>query len=409
MGDVNTYNEQQGWFKDVYASKLKDLFPQKLKIAKRLKFMGGDMMPGGEFKEPVILSQEQGFTIAGPRSGAFALNPPISASSDFATLEPSQLMLRSAISKEVMERTKSSKNSFVRAVSAVTKSMTKTSWKIAEMLELYGRASTGIGTVSAVSTTELTITEKEWAAGLWIGAENRMLKFYTAGGVYVGLGQVNKIDIENRKVHLKSVVPGLASGAVIRLHHEELTSEYRGMQSIFENTGNLFGLDAAQYSQWRGTIKSNGNKELSFNKIMNYLAAAVNKGLEEDCDVWMNPYTYANISNEQAALKKQGARTDSNTMDNGAENIVFYYQGGLVRFHPYNSIKEGMAFIAPSIDTHFKKIGTCDVKFEDFGGGTYLKAMENNAGYELRNYWNHAVFCDDMYKLLLITDIVNQK
>lgn len=407
----NTMTTAQGFFKEAYATQIKELYPDNTKILRRIPFIEAQSQPGGTFKQPVVVKNEHGITLAGANAGAFALNPPIAMSSVFAELTPTQVLMRTAVDYETVMRSKS-KNAFVAATSEIVKNALNSTYKYLEILSMWGRS--GLATLSAVpSATTMTITLAQWAPAIWIGSEGRTLRVESAAGVLRGTCVISSVDVDTRIITVDAVPAGTIATDILYLNNGGSTNEMIGMYGMLSNTGTLFGINAATYSQWKSS-SYNVAGAFSFNKLISALALGVNKGLDEDVEVYLNPKTYSNVNNDQAALRRHDYSYKTDKFQNGAENLEFYYQGGKITIISTPYMKEGYAFIVPAVSKTFKKVGATDVTFKmpgsisnDPNSESYLITMPNNAGVEFRIYSNWALFSSDMYKSVLCTGIVN--
>jgi hypothetical protein len=112
-----------GWFKELYASQEINLVPDAAWLTKNIPFKKSEAGLGNLYHQPVVLSQEQGFTYAGASAGAFALNSPVAAVLKDAQVQGAQLLLRSQIDYESLARAANSKGSFGEASKLLVKNM----------------------------------------------------------------------------------------------------------------------------------------------------------------------------------------------------------------------------------------------------------------------------------------------
>jgi len=416
MTATNDMTTLQGWFKDSYADKIKDLIPDNRYYSKEVKSAPSSSQPGGDYKEPVTLTGEQGITKASSSAGAFSLNAPIASGTEFATLAGSQFLLRSALDYETIFRSKN-KNAFIKATKGVVKNMLKTAYFNKEYDMMYGK--TGLGIVSGISTNTITITTATYASGLWLGSENRRLRIESSAGVLRGECSVSSYDVANRTVTVDSAPAGVAATDIIYLAADGASgaNQMLGLyKMITDSTGTLFGINRASYGLWNsaGTYSA-GSAPLSFNKIMKAIAQGVNKGLGDEVseiDVLINPLAWTDLGNDLAALRELDSSYKSELAANGSESIKFYCQAGTVRIIPHKMMKEGYAFVHPKASRAFQGIGCQPTPTFELPGamkkdGDYLRTMENNAGVETRIYWNDALFTDMIAGMVVINNIVN--
>lgn len=401
MAEANTMDTLNGLFKQVYADKIKDLIPDGVKLIKRIPFQGQEKRPGAAFNCPVILGHEHGVSFGDPDDGAFALNAPVAGQVKNAQVKGYQMVLRSSLSYAVLSRSASSgPRAFEQATKHVVANMLRSAYKILEIEMLYGQK--GLGEVSAVAANVATITTAEWAPGIWAGGKNMPIEFRSSAGVLRGNANVTAVNLSTREITVDAMPAGVVATDVIR-RKGAYGKEFAGAQAIIENTGTLFEINAADYELWSGNTYGAAGA-LSFNKIQNALTKAVEKGLESDVLVLVNPKTWASLLNDQAALRSFDASYKSEVAENGSRSIKFHGQNGMIEIEPSIYVKEGYAFIL-ALD-ELMRVGSTDVTFKlPDSNDQFFRQLQDNAGVELRLYTDQALFCSAPGKLVLINGI----
>src|SRR5689334_15497366 len=97
MAGENTVSTLNGLFKEVYADKIENLIPEGTKFMQKVPFSARKKELGSLYHQPVILGLEHGITYAGPTDDAFSLDDAISGVIRDATVQGSQMMLRSRL------------------------------------------------------------------------------------------------------------------------------------------------------------------------------------------------------------------------------------------------------------------------------------------------------------------------
>jgi len=387
---TNSMTTLTGYFKTAYADRVEDLTPDNVYYAKEIPDVPADQQPGGTYTQPVTLTSEQGITKAAASAGAFALNSPIAMATGNATINGSQFLLRSGLDYETIFRSQN-KNSFIRATKGVIKNMLKSAYFYMESDLMWGTQ--GIGTVSSVSTNTITLTTAEFAAGLWLGSENRRLRIESSAGVLRGTCAVSSYDIAGRTVTVDSAPAGLTSTDVIYFEADGAAGA-NCMTGIYDiltpASGAFMGINDSTYSLWAPlTAFGAGSAPLSFNKILLAIAGSVNKGLGDDIkeiEVVVNPLAWQNLGNDLASLRAIDSSWKSEEATNGSEMITFFCQAGKVKIIPHKMMKEGYAFVHPKASRFFERVGcqsTPTFKLPGMvnaGEEQYLRPMENNAG-----------------------------
>jgi len=145
---------------------------------------------------------------------------------------------------------------------------------------------------------------------------------------------------------------------------------------------------------------------LSFSRVQDAIARAVEKGLDSDVLVFVNPRSWSDLLTEQAALRQYDTSYKNSMAEAGHQEIVFYGQNGKVEIVPSIFVKEGYAYVL-CLD-EMLRLGSTDVTFKrPDQGDTFFRELENAAGYELRAYSDQALLCFAPGKCTLIKGIVN--
>jgi hypothetical protein len=166
----------------------------------------------------------------------------------------------------------------------------------------------------------------------------------------------------------------------------------------------LFGINASEYSLWKGNTYDAGAAPLSFQKLQEAVAKAVEKGLDSDVKVIVNPDVWADLLTDQAALRMYDSSYSPAKMENGSKEIKFHGQNGMIEIVPSIYCKRGFAYVL-SMD-EWLRIGSTEVTFRRPGrGDEFFRDVENAAAYELRCYTDQCVFSHAPGKNVLITSI----
>lgn len=423
---ATSISDLDGLFKNVYADTINNLMPEASKIVKMVPFSVEERI-GKKFEQPVALTYEHGYTYGAPASGAFALRASISMKMQDAQVDGYQGVLRSQMDYETAAKAVSGgKTAFKKATQLQVENMMESGTKRVELSCLYGQS--GLGQTSSsvntnATTTVLQFTTASWATGIWSGMENCPLNFFSnASGAKVSSGDdsiffISSVDVTNKKLTVTGTSTGIAaldSAAVATLDvffdtaRTDATtfSEMVGLNKIITNTGTLFNINATTYQLWQGNSYSVGSGALTLGKILAGLALPIGKGLDEKVTVLMNDKTWANVANDQAALRRYDPTYSSEKSKNGFQAITFYSTNGEVELIPYNCVKEGEAFAFPV--KRLKRIGASDISFESLGqSGRIFRELNDNAGFEYRLFNDQSIFCETPAKTLKFTNIVN--
>ena len=402
---TNTVGNLNGFFKEVYADKLHELIPEGLKLVNMIKFIGKEKQGGNLFHQPVILGMEHGITFAASDDDAFNLNPPVAGQIKDAQVRGNPMVMRSVLGYTAASRSAGGKNAFMDATKYIVANMLRSMSKKLEIHLLYGQV--GYGAVASAAGAVVTITTAEWAPGIWAGGEGMPIEIRDAAGTTSrGEFTIQSVDMAARTITLtaSAQTAGVVATDVI-YHKGAFGNEFAGIHKILTNTGTLFNINAGQYNLWKANAHAVAGK-LSFTKIVEGAAKPVEKGLDSKLTILVNPRTWADVLQDQAALRMYDSSYSSAQLQNGSKSIKFFSQNGELEIIPSIYVKEGFAY-GLSIE-EFMRVGSSDITFKRPGyGDEFFRDLENSAGYELRLYTDQAVFCMSPGKNVLFTGIVN--
>lgn len=408
MSTANTLATLDGLFKEVYSDKIEKAVPHNNKLQEIIKFASKDRQLGAGYNQPIVLGLEHGMTYAAEDDGAFDLNNAVAGQMKNARVKAYQMVLRSSISYHAASRAITSKNAFQDATRLLIGNMVDSFRKKLEIDLFYGQSGLAkIKTAVTVTTAgnDVEILESSWAPGIWGGAEKMKVDVYT-GSTYKGTLEVVSVSFENKSVKLK-----IATGTLNVLVGDDLFPEgaynkqMAGLHKIMSNTGSLFEIDAAEYGLWKGTVYDPGAPSvLTFPIIQQAIAKGVEKGLDKDVSVLVNPSHWDDLLTDEAALRMYDSSYKTDKAERGSKSIRFYSQNGAVEIIPSIYVKEGHAFVICPDD--FMRIGSTDVTFKRPGyEGNFFTELGNNAGYEIRALSDSALFCVKPGRQVLITNL----
>lgn len=402
-GTVGTLN---GLFKEVYADKLGELIPDGVKILNRIKFMSKEKLAGNLFHQPVVLGLEHGVTFASSDDDAFNLNAPVAGQIKDAQVKGNPVVLRSVLGYTAASRAaQGGAKAFMDATKFLVSNMLRSMAKKLEIEMLYGQM--GYGTVASISGTVVTITTAEWAPGIWAGAEGMPIEIRDAAGTTSrGEAVISSVDMDARTITLNAAPAGVVATDVI-WHKGAYGNEFPGIHKILTiSSGTLFNINVGTYNLFRGNTYSAGSAALSFSKINQAAARAVEKGLDGKLLALVNPRAWANMLTDQAALRRYDDSYSKDKAEVGSKGIVFHSQNGEIEIEPSIFVKEGYAFLLDL--ENWSRVGSQDVSFKRPGASEeMLRELENSAGFELRLYSDQAIFVSRPATNVVITGIVN--
>lgn len=339
------------------------------------------------------------------------MQAPISGVVKDAQVRGNPAVMRSVLGLTAASRAaQGGSQAFMDATKYLVSSMLRSAAKKIEIELLYGQM--GYGTISTAvahtaGSTTVVIETAEWAPGIWAGAERLPIDLRTSGGVSRGTSSVASVDMSTRTITLTTGIPASAQGDIL-YHGGAYGNEFPGIHKILsQQTGTLFNVDVSTYGIFRGNLYSAGSGALSFTKLNQATARAIEKGLEGKLLALVNPRAWANLLNDQAALRKYDSSYSSSKLENGSQSIKFFSQNGEIEIEPSIFVKEGYCYLLSMED--WMRVGSADITFKRPGySDQFFRELENSAGFELRLWTDQALFCSAPGRNVLITDVVNQ-
>lgn len=420
-----------GLYKQVYADTILSLIPDVAKLTKRIEFKTKKKL-GDYYHQPVVLAAEQGFTYSNT-GGSFTLNSSVSMASKDAQVRGSQIAVRWRIAMDAVQRSiAGGAAAFKDATIVQMENVMESFGKRLEIDLLYGQSDTGLATTSTATATSATTTTVVFTAAtwsyIWAGLEGAQFQFYD-GTTLVSTGTdsiftLTAVDIDNRSC----LFTGTATGSTALAASTDGSTyvvfngvgfsggtyeNMAGIDRIITNTGTLFNISASTssgYSLWRGRSYSVGSIPLTVGTIIKGVQGSVGRGLSGDMVVISSPETWGNLATDIAAMRMIDSSYSNAKIDNGTQNIEYYYQGGKMEIMSHLCCKQGEAFAIPI--KKYNRIGSTEIttltpgaENGDYGDMFYI--LPDNMGYESRMYTDQALFGDHPAWNTKFTNIVN--
>lgn len=429
--DTGTLN---ALYKVAYAKGVEDLIPKASKLSDMISFVPSELQNGKQYEQPVVLSAEAGFTYSLDSQNAYDLNDSVGMNMQSAIVPGCDIVLDSTVGYNQAARASHSATSFKSVMSTKFENMLKSSEKRLEIAMLYGQGSIGTttaGSYSAVgATVALPISTASWATGIWAGSENARVKFsvVSSGFLPTGIADtaafiVTAVNVDTRTITFTEVVSGdaadlaTAASAALNVHFfgsvtlaasvtAPVYAEMAGLKKIITNTGSLFGIDAGTYDLWKGnSVTVSG--QLTMAKVLSSVSRAVQRGLDSDASVMVNPSTWADLASNLAALRRFDGSYSKKKNSNGSEELEYVSQNGALKIVSYNIVKEGDCFIFP--EDKIMRIGARELGLNDptRGDEEIFFTIPAKAGVGIRAYTNQAIFVEAPAQCVYISGIVN--
>ena len=428
--DTGTMN---ALYKVAYAKGVEDLIPKTGKLSALISFVPSDLQNGKHYEQPVVLSAECGFTYSLDSQNAYDLNESIGMSMASATVPGADIVLDSTIGYNQASKASHSQTSFKSAMSTKFENMLKSTEKRLEIAMLYGNDNIGTAAVQAVviasSMLPFVVDEASWATGIFTGSENSNIVFSLVSDNTavdsLRSFKIAKVNVDTRTIHVSAGTAGTAGtlttletaieasalkinffGSVSGSAGTFAYSEMAGLKKIISNSGSLFGIDASQYDLWKGNSVS-VTGQLTMSKVLSSVSRAVQRGLDSDATVMVNPTTWADLASNLAALRRFDGSYSKKKSSNGSEELEYVGQNGVLKIVPYNLVKLGDCFIFP--EDKCIRIGARELSLNDptRPSDEIFFTIPGKAGVGLRAYTNQAIFVEAPAQCVYISGIVN--
>lgn len=414
-------------FKRVYG-KLENAVPAQFVLDKELPFSSTSKV-GERFVIGVVLSMETGITLAGTAQSAFTINSAIAGSVKQASIIPSQTLLSSVIPFAYISRSQGNEQAFIDGTKFVVSNHMKSHARFLETFRLYGQADALLGYVSyapsgtvyrgatytgagdvtltksdgstiaftdGVNTTDkaILLAPGQFAAGIWVGMEGVRVNQVDTNEAIVASGTLTGVDADLGILYVDFTPVVATSTTSHRVCFDGMQSalEAVGLNKILTNTGSLFDISAATYSLWRSSVLDLGNKRFNLKALEMGVAQAVNRGgLDKPLLIMVNPRTFANMTQDEAALRKYDS-SYSSSAKNGFEEISYFAANGLNRIVSHPMVKEGEVYGLCLDD--WVRSGSAEISFKVPGfGEQIIFPLENQAGYMFRSFSDQFLIC----------------
>ena len=427
--DTGTLN---ALYKVAYAKGVEDLIPKASKLADMIPFVPSELQNGKNYEQPVVLSAEAGFTYSLDNQSAYDLNDSIGMNMQSAVVPGADIVLDSTVGYNQAARASHSATSFKSVMSTKFENMLKSSEKRLEIAMLYGNdhiAQAATQAITIATTLPLVIDADEWATGIFAGSEGAQVVFVKSSdnSAVDSLRSftIESVDVDNKTINLSAGTAGTAGTLTtletaveaygINMHFYGSCSgsagtfayaEMAGLKKIITNTGSLFGIDASEYNLWKGnSVTTSG--QLTMSKVLSSVSKAVQRGLDSDAVVLVNPSTWADLASNLSALRRFDGSYSKKKNSNGSEELEYISQNGSLKIVSYNIVKEGDCFIFP--EDKCMRIGARELGLNDptRPQDEIFFTIPGKAGVGLRAYTNQAIFLEAPAQAVYISGIVN--
>ncbi|HVK87947.1 MAG TPA: hypothetical protein VM513_27695 [Kofleriaceae bacterium] len=419
---ATTIATADGWFKEIYGEAVNSV-PSFALYRERIKFKDAERL-GDSYHFPVRLTRSHGWTLAsGATAGtAFALNAVRTGAMKDATLSGSSFVMRESFAyKAVASAVSSGKTAFGNLLDDAVEDMLETTNAILEITMRYGGSSLGVNETAgaASSPQDFVITAASSAMGMWAMLENAELDAYDSTlttqrnsnaaivltkAVYSATTGKVTLSVTGNTTDLDALVStdvfvlrGMKDGAMT------------GVDAIATNTGSLFGISASTYSTWSANTYSAGSAAATMGKLTQAAGLVAMRVGQMPLVASVSIPTWSNLNNDTAALRR--LTKNEGRVELGAQSIVYHGPTGPLEIVPDAMCKGGEAFIQDFDE--YRRVGASDVTFNLPGvdgkiqNDRFFRELADNAGFEIRSFWDQGIILRKPRTLCKVTDIVN--
>lgn len=398
--------------------------PSDNTIAQFMPFVRKDMQGGENYNFPVKLSHEHGFT-PNVDNSAFALNAAVDSITKNAQLSGATIMIRGTLPYDTTsalmhgaENGGSGGSSFFEPVDMKVGALMDAGELYREAQLLYGpgtaaAAAANIGVVNAsVSGANLAapqvvnITAASWAPGLMNNLYKAKVDIYQSDATTLRDSNVEVsavVKSTNRLTLTKAAsVAVVAPGDVIVLRDARTKSCY-GLQAILENSGSLFGIDAAVHPQWKAVSRNVGG-QLTRGFILGIAAELQANGLRDGGKLFVPGCVFSDLSEEAAELMRSGPSDE--VIRQGAGNLIYRTPAGNIEVAVHSYMKQGIAMFFSA--DNGRRVGNTDLTFNLPGTNKWFyNELPDNAGGQFRIYSNQAPVLERPYHCAILSGITS--
>lgn len=414
-----------GLFKQRYGRWIEPL-PDEHTLADFGEFIPGENRPGLGYNFPVLTGIEHGQT-ANVDGSAFLLNDAIDSQVLNASLDGATILLQSVVSYDVIYKSLNGTGqgnqggAYKTALDQAVQAMLMGAAMYRELALAYGpgtstAVASNIGVVySSISGADLSapqvvsLTTASWIPGLWILAQNMKVDIYQSDG---STPRETGVTVQGRVSPSKTQLTLYKSGssATVAAGDKIVPTGWRtkscfGLESIFNNTGTIFGINAANVAAWRCMTFSAGG-QMTRAKIMSMAAAVSINGVKNGGKLFVCAPTFADLAEEANQLQRYTANTDR-VKRQGASQLMYETAAGVIEVVVYQYCKQGQALFVSN--DNFRRVGSTDLTMRPIGGGAeaFFTHLTSNAGAQMKIFSNQAPVLEMPYRNFIVSGIVN--
>lgn len=394
--------------KVAYGEGVPELVPDIAVIQKDIKFHEAALL-GDYFEQAVRLALPGGFTRAkgDGTAGAFALNGATGGTQKKAKVYGYQMTLQDQIPYEDLSKAANAgSQAYKKATALFWEGMQMSMRKMLEINLLYGNV--GIGKVGTYTSGDpsITIATADWAPQIWAGLEGASIDVMSGTSSTVrGNVTIVSVDIENKKITLSGTVTGCSANDIVYFKGG-YGKEMSGLYEILSNSGSLFNISAATYTNWKAASHTVSGA-FSFQALKKGLGKGIAKGLMAPINVYCSIGAFDDLIGDIQQLRNVD-KSEVRKIELGQDEVVYKYANVAASIKPHAMVKEGHALgVTPQ---YTKRVGSADFAFGMPGrsDGKIWFDLEGYAACEGRAYTHQGIFSEMPASCIYWSSITNR-
>lgn len=420
MGTTN-FQDIIGNYKKFYPKGWKDnvLPPRSTYVYSETDFSKG---LGEKVNFPVVLGYPQSFSFPGTADTSTNYATSVSSVIKMAEADGYRFNLTVDINEKMITRAQASEGAFKRIMGVYHTHLLLAGTRMMEEMCIDGQSSRGRVTSSTnvdTTTTWVNFTDGYWSGGKWFFKQNGYISFFNASDNSAVGQDANKYQIIGYDSASKRIkVTGSANDISdldtflatttdadiypFGVYVNGSYNEFAGVRKFASNASTLFGLNAANYAMWNGSVQTLAST-INFNKIIQSIAEFTDKEFEGDLALCVNPLRWADILNDQAALRRYDKQITVD-VSNGGKRILFASENGTVEIVGHNKVMERQGLIFPKKGA-MMRVGSIDLQIEDPQTGESIYKLPDSDDYRMVLRNDQVLTTNEVMYFKMIDDI----
>lgn len=418
----------QELLKRVYVDPVQNAVVLTNYLRNAIKF-DGDNRTGDEYRAAIMLRRPQGFTFAMDElmQSSFQVNSAIGGLTKQVAVKPGAILLEDTISYSFSSSMQSEQAAFNPQLALVFTSMVESHDQQFEQNNLYGGTNIGVGNTGSQSGLAVTsqISKASWSPHLFAPMEGGRLDAYADSGLTSkitsdGAAILTSVDIDNRTLVVTyasnaNAVAAAAAGAGGNLYfvpYQGVGNIPYGLWTLLTRSAagsTVFGIDTSLYAYARASTYDAASGPMTFTKLANAAIGPAAKGGMGDLECSVNLYSWTDIMNNQAALRRFVDK-NGGEFENGADKLIYHGANGgrlVVGCNPMLKASEGTITDWDDWRWIGSTMPTFNLPGQNPANPKLAFELPGNAGWGVRRWSQAAPFCRRLARQSRIINIVN--